>query len=1258
LVLDLALQLCNAVKHLHGVNVVHSDVKPANILFASAARRDHLKLGDFGVARFHNSGAAASSAVVRGLSKHLPPWYDPYVGVTFPKSGDAWAVARVLLDMMTLDCEPDPPGHGPDVVSIHQCIAAQYNEEVARVVMPLLYVGKHSTQQPAVDVIARTLKDLQRKLISTPVPSLSDHTDDTDNMLVSSSSSSSIASRVSNMSSSNFEAMRQHSGSSLPSSYPLLVHHGSGTTSALDTLSTPTLGPNRPSSLTSLSSTLSPSSFIGHMEGANLALTLSSPSPMNTNSISSGSGSVITSPSTSQLTTTSPSTTLSTPDLSRGNSLALDVSSSLSPHQSTIVTSGGRSPQPSTSTSSTGSGTSSTAVSSNSNDIRRWTARELRRQMHQFFHDNFPHEILDPVKVEALLNKFAMMTGAALASETFTDVARLIYDVLHDEDTSFMLGKSLSSWIHQLIPSLPSPYPHHHHHHHHPSHPGQAVLSMNMPSVSRQHSFPSLGGGGGSGSMGGLGMAAPLVATSSISSFVFVMTVRVPSLLHGEDQVIIEEVCNEQWDPLRFHSHQTRTEWHITFAAASAAPGEESASLAITARHAPGLVQWLNSTFEPVDPIHFEPPVTATPAGPCITVSSSEPTMIQAMEAFHHKRLLSIWGYQIVRIRRADYLHVSLRVRDARDVYHRLLERLRSPTPPQPTPSGCLLRSIEVPGGLPFIMHAIHSGQPSVPVVRPDTSPQLSSPPALPSLSSSSTSPSPFQRKPTPPTDTNLVGPATSASSSIDTVPSLSPSPSVQSDALSSSTLTDTPIPSLPPLLSSSLSTSLPTIMEATTPSSSLHVPIVSTEQQSVVMDAGSISTAPPIYLPPLSGDGGHTEYQVTPPTLDRHATSMAPTTLPPVVMRKLSRIAGSLQPRIGLDLQICIRGMHCRSLHDPTHIAAFLHFPAPTDLTHLTDPQSLSLPPSLPPSSSSIPATDISLSSSTEQASLLAPMSLAVQSSDIPSYIPSSTSSSSLAALPPSLSSSELAPLSLLSDALAVPSYVSYTSDASMTYALAPDLLPIPTYPSPDTNNATNGIPTYQIALPDQLPIPSYPIPTYPSPSDIIPTYAIEGAPIAPPLSPRTETRLMEAAERGDDIPTDALPSIPHYIHDNTTNNMSVPSLSGGMINDNVMGMAIPSITDNLAPLPTIADLLQSEQSAAASGSMDATGVPHHIPTQVKCTRSINVHCWCTLCQMSSIFTTLFPIDMASFLTDFIFDYLGPVGEIHSIICLLVLLH
>ena len=112
-------QLCDAVAHLHHhprSPIAHLDIKPDNILLQAKTNRDgaefNLKLADLGVAQavpptldesvLRHRLFDSRYLLARYESQHLPFWYDSDKLLEQALKLDVWAVARVLLDIASL----------------------------------------------------------------------------------------------------------------------------------------------------------------------------------------------------------------------------------------------------------------------------------------------------------------------------------------------------------------------------------------------------------------------------------------------------------------------------------------------------------------------------------------------------------------------------------------------------------------------------------------------------------------------------------------------------------------------------------------------------------------------------------------------------------------------------------------------------------------------------------------------------------------------------------------------------------------------------------------------------------------------------------------------------------------------------------------------------------------------------------------------------------------------------------------------------
>ena len=95
--LGMVADLLAALDYAHRQNIVHRDVKPANLLIESNGR---VKLTDFGVARIQDSGEATrTQGTMVGTLKYMSP--EQVQGVPIDSRADLFAVGVVLYQLLT-----------------------------------------------------------------------------------------------------------------------------------------------------------------------------------------------------------------------------------------------------------------------------------------------------------------------------------------------------------------------------------------------------------------------------------------------------------------------------------------------------------------------------------------------------------------------------------------------------------------------------------------------------------------------------------------------------------------------------------------------------------------------------------------------------------------------------------------------------------------------------------------------------------------------------------------------------------------------------------------------------------------------------------------------------------------------------------------------------------------------------------------------------------------------------------------------------
>ncbi|MEZ6052474.1 MAG: serine/threonine-protein kinase [Planctomycetaceae bacterium] len=94
--IDIAVQICAALKAAHNAGVIHRDLKPSNLMLAKDGT---VKLTDFGVAQVFASGKLTLTGGVIGTAEYMSP--EQAEGKRATKQSDLYALGAVMYVMIT-----------------------------------------------------------------------------------------------------------------------------------------------------------------------------------------------------------------------------------------------------------------------------------------------------------------------------------------------------------------------------------------------------------------------------------------------------------------------------------------------------------------------------------------------------------------------------------------------------------------------------------------------------------------------------------------------------------------------------------------------------------------------------------------------------------------------------------------------------------------------------------------------------------------------------------------------------------------------------------------------------------------------------------------------------------------------------------------------------------------------------------------------------------------------------------------------------
>jgi len=111
--IDIAIEVCRALKHAHDFGVLHRDLKPANLLLNQGG---HVKLVDFGIAKIFGDDEQTMAGSVLGTADYMAPEQATGEGVSVRT--DLYALGSVMYAMLV----GRPPFRGKKVTEVIEAL--------------------------------------------------------------------------------------------------------------------------------------------------------------------------------------------------------------------------------------------------------------------------------------------------------------------------------------------------------------------------------------------------------------------------------------------------------------------------------------------------------------------------------------------------------------------------------------------------------------------------------------------------------------------------------------------------------------------------------------------------------------------------------------------------------------------------------------------------------------------------------------------------------------------------------------------------------------------------------------------------------------------------------------------------------------------------------------------------------------------------------------------------------------------------------
>ncbi len=142
--LSVISQLLKALRAAHKLNIVHRDIKAANVMIVKGS--SDIKLADFGIARIAESPELTMTGAVVGTPKYMAP--EQMFGLKVDSRADLFSVAMVFLELLTLLPKNSgiPCSSLPEIINLPPNNRVDYTILYPTALIPVLVKGLSAAQ--------------------------------------------------------------------------------------------------------------------------------------------------------------------------------------------------------------------------------------------------------------------------------------------------------------------------------------------------------------------------------------------------------------------------------------------------------------------------------------------------------------------------------------------------------------------------------------------------------------------------------------------------------------------------------------------------------------------------------------------------------------------------------------------------------------------------------------------------------------------------------------------------------------------------------------------------------------------------------------------------------------------------------------------------------------------------------------------------------------------------------------------------------